>query len=123
MTCPHCGIGVEEHGAGRCLDAWVACTIFAKRVKDYGKFGWRCEDTADAVFRYSSDISCAWEIVKWFHNDNDCLSLAYVLQPHEGMKWEARFRIVDVWAIADTAPLAICRAALLAMEESCKSNS
>lgn len=74
--------------------------------------------------RYSADITAAWEVVlkmretHWAHIDG-------IGRPHPC--WRATFnrmsdpvtgeRFPDFVQIADTAPLAICRAALLALDK------
>lgn len=69
------------------------------------------------VEHYSSDIAAAWEVVEKLDGE-------WKLQGHEGLGWEAGFDsstggmdavIVSVEAMADTAPLAICVAALKAV--------
>ena len=62
----------------------------------------------------STSISDAWEVVE---KVSARVSMEYVfeLYLHEGGTWEAGFGMES--AYADTAPLAICRAALAALEE------
>ena len=63
---------------------------------------------------HSSDIAAAWEVVQWFVARRKRPSLARVAEN------EWRVALDDfkknALAYADTAPLAICRAALLAAE-------
>jgi hypothetical protein len=70
--------------------------------------------------RYSSDMEAAWLVAeamrargfRWFNLGN-----FYAGHDHETLTWGASFHVVvgEFAAEADTAPLAICRAALLAL--------
>ena len=67
--------------------------------------------------RWSQDIAFAWEVVEKIHADGE-YNLALEWYPQE-KEWGADF---DEWGVtsqccAKTAPLAICRAALLAVIE------
>ena len=117
MTCS-CGVEVAEHPASRCLDACVA-----ERV-----MGWVCPPdynywmtihsggTFDlhelkASWLPSSSIKSAWSVLDRWQGDyilrhrNDIFSCE-LFRPSE--QWDGRW--------ADTMPLAICRATLLAVE-------
>lgn len=62
---------------------------------------------------YSNDISAAWTVVEKMREKSR------LIIDHDGLSWVVHFTdIPDVRAIAsaDTAPEAICRAALAAME-------
>lgn len=76
--------------------------------------------------KYSTDIAAAWEVVEFFH-PNFSVDLSYDdPQTVEEIKWCCELcankePYDDFEARADTAPLAICRAALLAtMDENTK---
>lgn len=109
--------------AGRVLDAVVAERVLNwthikhnELLNEYsvGKdpdVGWR------VIPNFSTDIAAAWEVV-------EKMPFGYELRlcDYKGsiVRWQAEFhepgaKTLMVWA--DTAPLAICRAALLAMIE------
>jgi hypothetical protein len=116
--------------AGREMDALVAekvmgLLIHAKHVCGMTGFGYELTDTCpgcrevrsgpfyDGKKRYSTDIAAAWEVVLlrddwWF----DLASFSRFTA------WEVRIETDDsnFVGFADTAPLAICRAALKAKE-------
>jgi len=65
--------------------------------------------------RYSTDIETAWKVVERLRTD-----WRFLFQETPGRKWRAMFsshRRQEAWFMddADTAPLAICRAALKAV--------
>ena len=113
MHCPHCKTEIDEHEAGRCLDAWVADGVMDLTVHP-SAFGSDWVTVRGVVPDYSTDIAAAWEVVGrrvWTFVDLDW--------DEEG--WRSFFHfetdsggIDEVFAIAPTAPLAICRAALKA---------
>ena len=69
---------------------------------------------------YSADIELAWLVVERL-----CETLHFRLKTEDAM-WDAKFGRVDPtdfedhheWSLEDTAPLAICRAALKAVDHS-----
>jgi len=61
----------------------------------------------------SRTIEEAMEVVDQLHSEGDCVSLVYAIYG-DRMQWVAHFRQADVWAVHDTLPVAICRAALKA---------
>ena len=84
---------------------------------------------ANAIPHYSSDIAAAWKVVEFMldwngpHWWDDCSMRSHRSQDAQSWSWGAGFRRngfpnddLIVEARADTWPLAICRAALLAME-------
>lgn len=65
---------------------------------------------------YSTDISAAWEVVEKLNHHGFLLSFLNTRSP--GNRYLVEFRDKgDYVAAADTAPLAICRAALKALSE------
>jgi hypothetical protein len=69
----------------------------------------------------STKIAAAWRVVEALHERGDCLTLVYLqtFRDHEktlALEYKARFRIADACGYGPTAPEAICRAALKAME-------
>lgn len=119
-------------GAGRELDALVAETLF----------GWQWYDVPEAQLRcfrppgrlqygavamgdqvkysgilpdYSTDISDAWNVVLEMERRGHIIRLEH--SPDLDRPWSCGFGLPGAWADGTTAPLAICRAALKAMEE------
>jgi len=107
--------------AGRELDVLVARILFGnlpfiqkrKRAakKDYYSI-WAVKTKSGGYGKlpfYSTDIAAAWQIAEKLQEFYPCLW-------KEDGYWECLFAVEYATATADTAPLAICRAALLAME-------
>jgi|SRR3990170_898451 len=117
---------IDSMPAGRELDV-----LIAEKVMEWKYIsGARIRDGFDTP-RFSTDISAAWEVVEKF----DYLYLFRLDHPIEDYagrigRWEAKLvfkekRGVDkrfYYALADTAPLAICRAALKAKLSAQESN-
>lgn len=128
----------EELQAGRDLDALVAERVmgYEKRAESewLGGFAWISHDDGHwygvtSMPRFSTDISAAWDVVERLQSD--ALSLGW---KRRDFSLERKDRMVDgrwycvtdavptdiypngyaVDGVADTAPLAICRAALKA---------
>ena len=82
--------------------------------------GWGSQDDHDTgLHRYSTDIAAAWEVAeKHLHPDWD---VDLYRDKVEGGSWECELvcweRKIAVTAVADTAPMAICLAALKAVGE------
>ena len=92
--------------AGRKLDAWVAEKVMGLPVTAKKK---RFEYVHIAPF--STDISAAWEVVEKMQQTKFVR-----VQCDNGDYWcKIGGEILGVKAQGDTAPLAICRAALLAV--------
>lgn len=106
--------------AGRELDALVAEKVFGKNIQWTFGDEWTDSYPVDVddviVDHYSIDISASWELISNITDKSErerCGPCVHV--EHDG-DWHAR--IGRVHAMANTAPLAICRAALLTtMEE------
>ena len=130
IKCPHCDTSVDEHEAGRCLDAWVAEAVmgsakpkhFAHTPAHVWDVVWEGEWFCELIYgegdkckwtprHYSTDIAAAWEVVGRFPNWVIDISrgkyVAYV-EPEGHGKGEGH---------SNSAPLAICRAALKAVGE------
>jgi hypothetical protein len=69
------------------------------------------------IENYSTDMKAAWEVVERMQANRNVLSLTYLVDTNQKMVWQAEFRLGSFVAWADTAPLAICRASLLAVME------
>lgn len=104
---------ILELPAGSELDRVVAECVFGLKVYDYSKviFNKTVRLTSEGrhLKEYSTDIAAAWGVVERFFNDSEYLGLELSVE-----------RMLDGWccniagveAMADTASLAICRAAL-----------
>jgi hypothetical protein len=125
-------LSINEMKADRQLDLLIAeqamgakWTMFGKRdmlesvnQEDYAE---RWKDGKIVIRHlphYSTDIKAAWEVVEKFHKDgyDPCVNFGSTFHVDE---WHACFYKGGHYydAYADTAPLAICRAALLAVSE------
>lgn len=124
-------VQVSELKAGHDLDALIAEKVFGwKNVHEhsFGNAGmyWVGDSprgTMDRLPRYSKEISEAWRVVETLENH----PMEYLTDinriSNEGTKetlvWAARIRAVGseryIYVDAETVPLAICRAALLAV--------
>jgi len=91
--------------AGREMDALIAEKVTQRNV------GIRVYD--NRLPRYSTDISAAWEVADWLRNYWGTFELI------AGLSWHCWSELKDakIWGTGNTAPLAICRAALLAVME------
>ena len=69
---------------------------------------WYDPDANREVPRYSTDIAAAWEVVGWLRERFGQFQLV------AGVEWHCWAEHMDPWGSGDTAPLAICRAALAA---------
>ena len=115
----------DEMPAGREMDALVAEKVMGWRMM---RGHWVPPEAAPetnilacptSTYRYSTDIAAAWEVVEKVN----------LLEPYGDTLWKdqrgwvfgvhdvdgAGYAYEDVTVIADTAPLAICRAALKAV--------
>lgn len=131
ITCPTCGVALLEHPANRCLDAWVAEKVMGlKPCTAWSLFHWSMSGgeyihhpescsynnkcyPAEQCPHYSNDISAAWEVV-------EKIGSCFIdhTAPEMGIDVEFFKNIGNAdrnIATADTAPLAICRASLLAV--------
>lgn len=144
LNCPKCGVHIDDHEAGRCLDEWVITSLpltisqatigvpkpICSHASHYDTIWdntgfWYCQPPVyenDDAFEWqpiavSEDIAAAWQVVK---------KLQRICRIDiENYKWvtKASNTVVRVYAVdfpsfrteAPTAPLAICRAAIKAM--------
>jgi hypothetical protein len=124
MNCPRCAKNIDEHPANKCMDAWVAIKVLAytaKRVR--GADGvtreyWLTDkkEIQRWMFKPSSDISRAWEIVERLTDETQRFELitghqdiAWIIGEKSGPKLGS-----SVCGVGDSMPHAICRAALKA---------
>lgn len=134
MDCPRCGTEIREHEATGCLDAWVAEAVMGwpewTGDDDYsGPYPmWRDWGTGVAVydnellgsigfmFLPGTDIAAAWRVVEKTNHDNNFVLTWYNPDGRQAYV-DAQFGFgIRVGARASSAPLAICRAAILARQ-------
>lgn len=120
-TCPTCGIGIDEHEAGRCLDAWWH-QLLGQPLPDHD---WT---TCDCFPRYSTTWSGLGLVMievnkrlfsfryRFLQALDDEITKIIVNYP-EGPK-QARVAWPD--AILHLTPIATCRAAIKATTEEMK---
>ena len=140
MNCPYCETEIDEHEANRCLDAWVAEAVmgiprselnfvaeneggfeFSPALLNAGGRGWVDDQEVREPAPYSISIAAAWEVVGKMTAPNmgvggDSWKLEWLAGSYRAsFGYGRKVKDVTYWkAIADTAPLAICRAALKA---------
>ena len=117
MNCPHCDTSVDEHEAGRCLDAWVAEKVFGRPPtrEDWTYCLWKTDcQLAESNCFFSTEIAAAWEV--WARMRRDWCEMEWLAGDYR-VRFGVGARAQDMTyhsGTADTAPLAICRAALKA---------
>ena len=135
LHCPTCGVEIDEHEAGRCLDAWAGEVVmgWTKQKPGHGPCctcqvcGWGHDDidgTCLCGFQPSYYIAAAWMLVEKLVNDSLSPTVFWddgddkpehavwaACIAHYG-ETEGEFWLCD--GFADTAPLAITRAAIKA---------
>lgn len=131
MNCPHCNKHIDEHEASRCFDAWVAAAVMDEIPFQPGKY--QSHDCGDTWFLeahypnypgklmpcYSNGIVSMWEVIEWLAKTHyvdigvDKHGAQVQINILQGRRWEM---IVESTR-AETAPLAVCRAAIKASEE------
>ena len=129
--CPRCNTPIDEHEAGRCLDAWVAEAVMDAAghwidpiVRASEPHDTLIEDDFVAMMyavylsHYSTDIRAAWGVVervrqpeRRFYIASDRAGCFLAVFDESGIGW-----IVHGDAEADAVPLAICRAAIKAVQ-------
>ena len=104
--------------AGREMDALILASVFDVMVfRDEGgepyRIGFFQEN--EPVWNYSGNISSAWAVVEKLAGEDSELSI-HITGEYPGGGWRCVLgnAFVDYEVTAETAPLAICRAALLA---------
>ena len=132
LLCPTCGIHVDQHPKGRCMDYWVAEAVFGKTRAYYhcphfdkkGRMLSFC--SCPSCDSYSRSIAAAWEVVEkiqltdrswattvyWDDGDDIPENAGWVTCYAYYGETEDDFRAI--YSIASTAPLAICQAAIKA---------
>ena len=112
---------IEQMPAGRELDTLVAEKVLRWKRQERGRSSslpwphWISDGTTYLELpRFSEDVGDAWEIVRELIKRGLHVSL-----DSDGSGWTADFTpnpLVTFFTCADTAPLAICRAALRVVE-------
>ena len=141
LNCPECGVPVDEHDAGRCLDAWIHSLVMGKRVYTQDELAERNErghsfiivTTIDGeivnyddstIPRYSTDIAPSQRVVNKLDDDGKIISLNVVNRFIPKRQVVVVIEKEDETAIhnrryitgkALTPPLAICRAKIKAV--------
>jgi hypothetical protein len=138
--CPHCGVGIRQHEASRCLNAWVSQVVLDKPLvrhdaicingRWYDGEVWLCENENPAkplagrsihgaLRPFSWNVAVAWDVVEEMIDRGYDTSIDNYRRAD---KWGVDFYMAhasDAIAVANgkTLELAICRAAILALEE------
>jgi hypothetical protein len=116
---------------GREMDALIAREIFGMTIDRTFKGEWVVNPSyyvgslgesrarGWAPKPYSTDIAAAWAVVEYFAKKYGSVEIDQVEKENlTGQEWCVCLRMDVDFALADTAPLAICRAALLAVMDS-----
>jgi hypothetical protein len=101
--------------AGDDMNALVATEIF-KMEESHEPSWWWLDGMMEELPDYSTDIGAAWKVVEEVAGPESLFS-ATVVGQYAGGQWRCLFsNAFDAFDVtAETAPLAICRAALLAI--------
>jgi len=124
MNCKACGLPIDEHEAGRKLDACVAEAVFEREPMN-GRHGlhsngdieyhWGYPVGHSVAGKYSTDIAATWQVV-------EKLSFNHVQVDKTDDRTDLWYCAISLRpraqsAFAPTAPLAICLAALKAVSK------
>jgi hypothetical protein len=106
----------DNKGTNGCA-YWGLCWECEENRRE-GYFGWHPHDLVP--WHYSTDIDAAWQVVEKMEQHPDEILFSCSRKGWRELEWEVRFRKCrgnqhDYIASAPTAPLAICRAALLTL--------
>lgn len=121
MNCPTCGISILGHPANDCLNRWVAEKVMGWNLEYRdGNYSWRTGKRYKAYYFYpSSYIVDTWEVVRKMHKQGYLMDIESGWEKENIEVYNVKFYKPSSIsnAFAPTAPLAICRAALLAVME------
>ena len=112
LYCPTCGVEIDEHEAGRCLDAWAGRAVlkYAYRMSESGLKIWIGEPE-----KYSDDISAAWMLEEKI----DELKLRHEYLKYIGIPFFYRLskpiNTYDLWHYIHATPLERTRASIKAV--------
>ena len=136
LLCPKCGVEIDEHEAGRCLDAWIHGFVMGKPVYTQDELAERNERGCgfiivtmvggkivsydDALMpRYSTDIAPAWKVME---RTSKITGATVRLRIHpSGFYCVQTIRLVGKWLCCETMPLASCRTAIKAVSNATNS--
>ena len=122
--CPECGIEIDDHPAGRCLDRWIVEQVFgldrmlARHNLRDGEiyYHWGYPIGHGIAPFYSSDIAAAWDVVEKIGHTVEIFNCVWKISPTWVCKiTEYNHRFIRGYSNSSTAPLAICRAAIKAV--------
>jgi len=118
--------------AGYETDKLIAINVLNMRLeKNLGKAGGNFwigngvqfgEMGSRDLWRFSEDFSCAWDVLEFLSEKYECSTAIGREYPYKRMVYTARMigglyqydnPELKLWVLANTAPLAICRLALL----------
>ena len=112
---------IREMKAGRELDALVAEIVMdgCWTIDDETVFIWEKEGGASTIFSPSTDMTAAWKVRKWLLDNRGGVRLERFCDAETPEYCEVyrgkECKLIQVWAT--TTPEAICKAALLVMED------
>ena len=122
-------VNIDTMPAGREMDALVAEKVMGMKVSKKGGLRWRVNRRTELLSKYSTSISAAWEVVEKLKDAMSTIGMAGTFNMEfdlESGQWEVGYTDLDYdkgwcwedgWPVmADTAPLAICRASLKAKQ-------
>ena len=112
--CPECGIEIDDHPAGRCLDWWIDRDVFGSKVLGFEL--WK-ERNRNKKY-YSHFIDAAWEVVEKFRGDplSHRTATSFVNAIADTTDANQDDFMADVYnLIMGLNPLTICRAAIKAV--------
>lgn len=133
---------IDEMEAGRELDALVAEKVMElRRVEEGNVYFWPSPEMVEQIRKrhpdvigvdyfpaphYSTDIAAAWQVVDKLTDENEPFP-RFCIFWHKELEWGAEFQMTQELfphrVYADTAALAICQAALKAMEQVCNAHA
>lgn len=129
-------INPAEMPAGRELDGLVAERVMGRcphreqrRYVHQSDTGFECVACGKDVYgrencpAYSTSIEAAWQVVEKLKADGWWIAVEHEAPDDPERAWGACLSPnphLPVWEMAETAPLAICRAALMAVEGSAR---
>jgi len=136
MQCPECGTEIDEHPAGRCLDAWVAEVVMGwEHISENEPFRFLKErggcitehgaeifphekGTIPELWRPSTDIAAAWVVVEKMHKEGWAFEISIHDVTFDVVIWKNPLVDFDGSTKDKNICLAICRAALKSVSDS-----
>ena len=136
LNCPRCNKDVDEHEAGRCMDAWIAEAVMELPPREHtfryeegntpdGTDGWAgfqcsyCDaavgSAAPCLLYYSTQIADVWTVVDRLQGEPEQFFFGIRRTPAVDGRWHVEFGAL--FAADENLCLAICRAALKSVTE------